>query len=558
MKRGKLALLGILSVLALASCDFAFVINPSSSSSSSSSSQTSDTSKDGSSAQEQSSDTSKGTSSQDQSSSESSPVTKTKLAYTQKAMQEHGLYQLSYAPTLGQANLLVVPVWFTDSTSFIASANREQVRKDIQTAYFGSTDETGWHSVKTFYEAESLGKLSLSGTVTDWYEVGKSYTSFGSEDKGGQATEALVPTVADWYFKNNPTAKRTDFDKDGDGYLDAVMMIYAAPDYSALRNDNYSNLWAYCYWYQDQAQKNVAKPGVDVYFWASYDFMYDSGTALIRTGKSRYATGDCTHCTVDAHTFIHEMGHVFGLEDYYDYGPNSYSHAGAFSMQDHNIGGHDPYSTMVYGWTDPYIPTQSCSITLKPFQSSHDVILLTPSWNSLNSVFDEYLLLELYTPTGLNKLDATYSYANEDRGPTSTGIRLWHIDSRLAYCNSLDREGYPVLSINQLTTDPRKGTYGTLNAFSNTCGDESYGGLNDSYNLLKFIRNNRSAALHSKSAQRNSDLFGNGTTFSLANFSSQFANKTKLNGGKELGWSFSVSIQGSGESATATIDLVKA
>ena len=53
---------------------------------------------------------------------------------------------------MGKANILVIPVWFTDSSNYILEDNKDNVREDIQTSYFGSNDETGWRSVKTYYE----------------------------------------------------------------------------------------------------------------------------------------------------------------------------------------------------------------------------------------------------------------------------------------------------------------------------------------------------------------------------------------------------------------------
>ena len=61
-------------------------------------------------------------------------------------------YTLSCSPSLGSTKLLVIPVWFTDSDNYISTSKREQVREDIQKAYFGSNEDTGWRSVKTFYE----------------------------------------------------------------------------------------------------------------------------------------------------------------------------------------------------------------------------------------------------------------------------------------------------------------------------------------------------------------------------------------------------------------------
>ncbi|MBQ7242841.1 MAG: Ig-like domain-containing protein [Bacilli bacterium] len=495
---------------------------------------------------------------------------RTKMAYTYRDYSDNNIYPLDSAPSLGKANLLVIPVWFKDSSTFIAESKKETVRSDIQKAYAGSAEDTGWHSVKSFYEEESKGKLELDVKVADWYTVNQSYKAFGSGDEGAEATTELVATASDAYFnqfpENQRASKRKEFDADGNGYLDGVMLIYAAPDGASMDNDDLDNLWAYCYWVQDDSLQNPDNPGANVFFWASYDFMYDPSTASSHTGKSSYGYGNNSHCLPDAHTFIHEMGHVFGLDDYYDYGPSSYSDAGGFSMQDHNVGGHDPYSVMALGWGDPYIPTESMKLTIGAFQKTHEVVLLTPEWNDYDSPFDEYLLLELYTPTGLNELDATYSY-EAIKGPTATGIRLWHVDSRLHACQKTRTSGgydYPVYSVDNLTSDVTAGKYGVELAFANSVNSNGYSGVMtkvsskyDDYDLLQLIRNKKSASLHSTATITNSDLFGNGAVFTMNDYGSQFPNRGKMNKGIDLGWSFTVSITGTGEDATATITLIQ-
>lgn len=483
---------------------------------------------------------------------------KVKLAYDYTDYSDNEIYPIDSAPTLGKAKLLVIPVWFTDSSSYITSAKKETVREDIRIAYFGTREETGWHSVKSFYETESMGALTLEGTVSEWYEVGKMASVYGG-DESGIKTDALVKDASDWYFVNNPSESRKDYDGDGDGYLDGVMLIYAAPNYVDLDDESYSNFWAYCYWLQQESAQDKENPGANTYFWASYDFMYGSDTVRAHTGKSGYSYGNTDHCKIDAHTYIHEMGHVFGLDDYYDYGPNGYSPAAGFSMQDANVGGHDPFSVMAFGWADPFIPTESCEITISAFQKSHDLILLTPGMNSYLSPWDEYLLLELYTPTGLNELDSNFTYENI-AGPKQTGVRLWHVDARLASCDALSKSGQPVFN-STLTSDLSAGKYGVVQAFTNTMGDDDYGSplgsSYDKYNLLQLIRNSKTTTYKSKATIKASDLFGDGSSFSMSDFRGQFANSGKLNSNKSLGWSFSVSISGSGEDALAKISLVK-
>lgn len=479
---------------------------------------------------------------------EKEALAKTHIEQYYKDLCSNGWYDCDCTPTTAKPKILIIPVWFSNSSAYISASKKDTVRDDIRKAYLGTNDETGWRSVKTYYEELSNGATSLTGTVSEWYEITKSSYEITTTQK----TSTLVTEATNWYFANHSDS-RTNYDTDRNGYLDGVILIYGAPDHSALEGND--NLWAYCFWTQLR-NKNISNPQVNPFFWASYDFMYNSTKAKTQTG-SEYGSGDTSHCSIDAHTFIHEMGHMFGIDDYYDYSYD-YKPAGAFSMQDYNVGCHDPYSVMAWGWADPYIPTESCEIELHPFQSSRELILLTPSWNSYNSPFDEYLLLELFTPTGLNKFDCDNKYYGSPQGPNAVGIRLWHVDSRLGYEKD---DGYVYFWTTNAKYSSNVGlglsnTYataddgGSLFADSNT-SDYYY------FNLLQLIRNNTSETYKPTSNLSSSSLFTNGSSFTMSKYASQFRINGKLNQGVNLGWSFSVSITGSGANAVATVTCTK-
>ena len=443
---------------------------------------------------------------------------------------------------MGKANILVVPIWFTDSTNYIKEANKDNVKEDIHTAYFGTNEETGWRSVKTYYEQESHGTLTLNGTVSDWYECQKASTYY-ADDVTTDKTIALVKEVANWYFKNNPTASRLDYDQNVDGFLDGIMLIYGAPDYVALNkiyDDKYDNLWAYCYWVQEVQEQSMSKPGANAFFWASYDFMYNRSKSASRTGVSKaYNSGDTSHCNIDSHTYIHEMGHMFGLTDYYDYS-GQYNPAGAFSMQDSNVGGHDPYSSFALGWGKAYVIEETTTINLKPFSETGEMILLSPSYNEYNSPFDEYLLLEFYTPTGLNEFDSTYTYLGSyPKGPQDMGIRLWHVDSRLYYEKGNSFE---------FTTNPKDETHPVEEAFTNTYpsndeGDSYLSPLGEeyyNYDVLHLIRNNTTATYKATNDFNTNSMFKAGSSFNMNTYKKQFPNSGKLDQNIDLGFSFTV------------------
>ena len=472
-----------------------------------------------------------------------------KASYTYSDYVDNNAYPISCTPSVGTAKLLVIPVWFTDSSNFITAAKKESVREDIQKVYFGSNSDVGWRSVKTFYEEESLGSLTLTGTVSAWYECNKSYSYYGSdpatEENGAPKTTALVEEATNWYFTNHTSENRRDYDGDGDGYLDGVMLIYAAPDYSTLKRDAYDNLWAYCFWIQDYSAQKPSNPGVNAFFWASYDFMYGQEVASSHSGKT-YHAGDTSHCSLDSHTYIHEMGHMFGLEDYYDYSTNSYQPAGGFSMQDHNVSMHDPFSSFALGWGKAYVPVESTTIDLKPFATDGEMIILSPSWNTYNSPFDEYLILEYYTDLGLNDFDTNYKYMKQygKNYPTGThdyGIRLWHVDARLLYTNTGS------FSATKITTNPRISSGKVALMMSNTYagGDaDAYcsplGSSYANYNLLQLIRNNTSANYKPKDMFSTSHLFKAGDTFSMTKYKNQFYKSGKLDSNIDLGFTFEV------------------
>lgn len=473
-------------------------------------------------------------------------LSKTSLQYTYDDYTSNNYYDLDNCPLSGSPKLLIIPVWFTDSTTFINTSNRENVRNDIQKAYLGSTSDTGWNSVASFYTTESAGRMNLTGTVTSWYECGNATSTYYTD---GDATTSLVTSATNWYFNNNSSDSRKNYDTNGDGHLDGVILIYAAPDYSSWNKSSYDNLWAYCYWMQGD-NASTSSPTPNVFFWASYDFMYDSSTSSSRTGKTSYGGGDCSNCSIDAHTFIHEMGHVLGADDYYDYS-NTYNPAGGFSMQDFNVGGHDAYSVMAFGWADPYIPTETMDITINDFQSSHDIILLSNHNSSIKSSskspFDEYMLLELYSPTGLNEFDSTYTYSgNYPKGPNVVGIRLWHVDARLTY-----RSGNKWST--SLVTNPNQGNveHAMVNSYSGNYASD-LGSSYYNYNLLQLIRNSTSATYKPTDNLSASSLFRANATYTQSTYSGQFVNGSNMNSGSALGWSFTVKSI-SGNSAVITV-----
>ena len=225
-------------------------------------------------------------------------------------------------------------------------------------------------------------------------------------------------------------------------------------------------------------------------------------------------------------------------------------------MQDANIGGHDPFSSYALGWGKAYVPTETTTIDLKPFSTSGELIVLKPNPEAYEySPFDEYLIIEYYTPTGLNEFDTTHTYNNGIGGSSTSGIRLWHVDGRLLYTM------YGGWSINNVTTNPLIRNYKVTSMMTNSYDDgtsSSYGRISPlgsdyaNYNQLQLIRNSTTATYTPSNRFKKEDLFRTGNSFAFSTYQKQFVDNGTLNNGKALGFRFEVG-EITNEGATITI-----
>ena len=475
---------------------------------------------------------------------------------------QRSIYDLQYnnnmagLPLSGNLKTLVVPVKFSDSSNYIT--NFDNVREDIGYAFNGTKEQTGFESVKTYYEKESFGKVTLNSTISEWYDTGKLssyYYDRNNEDE-------LVKQIRDWYFAEHPEEDIKDYDVNGDGFFDGLYLIYGSPDYkTASLGSGASEMWMAIKGSSTIGSADVDNPSPNLYMWASYDTIYPSREiALARTEKSQfseeaYAGHSISYELIHTHTLIHEVGHSFGLDDYYTYGGDTlYPTEG--NMQSLTIMGHDPMSLMLYNWVKPIVPGDSMSIDINDFQSSHDLILLTPEWNDLDSPFDEYILLELYSPTGLNKYDAVehpVSYGGEGIDTfNAVGIRIWHVDERLAI-----KTGKETTEHGDFMFDPRVDN--VFEVADNTPAHNIEEFKNDF--KLYLVRNDKEYDYSTASYMRKTDFFYEGDKFTIEDYASQFPNSGKLYNGKDLGWEVSIDsiyeVDSETETWGATLTLTK-
>ena len=109
-------------------------------------------------------------------------------------------------PSVGDVNLLVIPVEFSDYTfEYAGYPSDEVLYDDLNRVYNGTEEDTGYFtSVSDFYKNSSYGKLNLSFEIAPKYELGmtaKQLKNLDLESDVDKSTYVLEKAVDDYKNK---------------------------------------------------------------------------------------------------------------------------------------------------------------------------------------------------------------------------------------------------------------------------------------------------------------------------------------------------------------------
>ena len=343
---------------------------------------------------------------------------KAKTTYTKDGvtydLNMHDIYKnggVSRLNPLEDQKILVIPFGFPDST--LQSVQNQNNINRIKTAFFGTQEEIdavdGTISIADYYRTSSYGKANFEGEVANNWCI---YSGSAASLDGNSTAAASY--ARNWYdseykkenhgLLGEDAKPLTYFDADSDGHIDLLWIVYSHPT-----DHNNQTWWAHVT--QMGNAPSVGSPTVSTLGWASIDWF---------GGSSGY----------DTTTFIHETGHAFGLDDYYDYNKNWHPFGGV-DMMDQNVGDHCAFSKFSLGWLSPLVVEEASRITLRPTATSGDCFII-PAPNYNGTAFDEYFMIEFIAPVG----NAEEDYKKGD-GFMKPGIRISHVDARL-YINDHD------------------------------------------------------------------------------------------------------------------------
>lgn len=472
------------------------------------------------------------------------------LAQNFETYNKNGLYRnYPIAKSSGDLKVLIIPVWFSDSGNYFnetvrdleGKTQKEQVIEDLENVFFGDPKRIDEQTVKSFYYDESFGKLNVSGKVSDWYET--SYSSSTNYFRETSARTTLLKDAYDWYFSSS-TESESDYD--------VVVLSYGSNHYGDASN---------AYTAFRFAINESGYPYLHNAVWLSALNIYnvDSGdTDYINLNDlSDNRNNDALFTITANHEFAHTMGAIDIYSDSRVNGVTSVP-AGKLSMQAENRCGHDVFNMLGLGWASPYVLSadqdygkNSITLTINDMQSSGDCVILSPSWNDKNSPFDEYLALELFAETGVNRFELVKN--------GRCGVRLYHVDARLydTYRNVFTSD-----ATNSDAILPFTNTAGVANGSSNYSVLSNY----DDMDLLHMIRKEtndskgQEIGYITSDAGRENMWFGENDTFNMTKYAKQFYNEGKLDDESDLGWSFKVNsiTKDSNGGASASITFTKA
>ena len=223
--------------------------------------------------------------------------------------------------TVGAGRVLALRVSFPDH-SFADDDTLEALDALING---GGTSAFPYESLRAYYQRASYGALDICGTAVDYQA--KHERSYYQHDINSLFVEALDAL--------DETLDLSQFDGNGDGYIDCVYLHFAGPDAG----------WGSTWWSQEWTVPQQAPPEV---YERSWDGMRLWNACLL-----------ADNCAADmaASTLIHETGHVLGLPDLYSYRRSTLDMSGrsgclTFDLMDNNAGDTNAFFKWMLGWID--------------------------------------------------------------------------------------------------------------------------------------------------------------------------------------------------------------
>ncbi len=264
------------------------------------------------------------------------------------------------------------------------------------------------------YEEDGSGNVTfgvdVDGKVLGWCHLGKDRDEYEPTVPGDPAwNRAIFDLAVEALTKLDGSEDFSEYDNDDDGDIDLITILYAGPPAGWM-----SFWWAYRWEFHDSYVPEADTRRFDGKRLRQFVFQFVSK----RSGND-----------FDPTTLIHEMGHAFGLPDYYDYKPGYPNKdvdggTGGLDMMDAARGNHNAFSRWCLDWIAPEVigsavPTAK---TLRAAGSTNrsGAVAVFPGLRNGNAPGQELFIIENRQRIGNDA--GTANMPGE-------GLLVWHVDA---------------------------------------------------------------------------------------------------------------------------------
>lgn len=293
----------------------------------------------------------------------------------------------------GTFNALALLVDFSDEVASVTASY-------FDTLIFG----TGTGTVRDYYDEVSYGTLTIVSvnlpSQTGWLRAPNTYAYYCNGQNGfGTYPQNVQKLVEDVVDAADSVVNFANYDNDLDGYVDALFVVHAGPgaEFTGSDHDIWSHQWV--------TYSPHLKDGVYIYPYSMEPEYWISPTP-----------GDMT-CGV----YAHELGHVFGLPDLYDYDYNSEG-VGDWSLMaggswNGSLGASpahfDAWCRVMLDFVTPtVVSADTPGLSISAVETTPQVYYL---WDC-GAASNEYFLIE-------NRQSSGY-----DAALPGFGLLIWHVD----------------------------------------------------------------------------------------------------------------------------------
>lgn len=308
-----------------------------------------------------------------------------------------GLYSHKF-PHEGSPRTIVILVSYKD-VDFTLDNAHDYFNNMLNQPGFSEWGGTG--SVIDYFTQNSMGVFTPQFDVYGPIELPYIRSYYGQNKYGYDArAEEMVIHAAQLL---DDEVDFSQYDTDGDGYVDNVYVYYAGEG-EASHTDQTNLVWPH----QSTLQPTYAASE------CTFDGVIINNYACSNEYEATRPDG--------IGTFVHEFSHVLGLPDLYctDYGEAEFLTPATYDALDYgpyNNNGCTPpaysaYERNAFGWIDPIVIDHTMDVTLEEIQSSNTCYLIPTEKDT------EFFLLE-----NRQKITGTW-----DKYIPSHGMLVWHID----------------------------------------------------------------------------------------------------------------------------------